>query len=196
MAEPGDGAGARFGQMLVGGLKLVGGKVVDFGGTVAGKVVDVGGTVGRSVVDVGRQVVDLKLFESDFERMRQLNQLAKQQQDLRRKYTEQELAAVEARADLVLGQLYTGYFEANFDPVAYELAKLGDNDGQEQIDELVERLTQGVEVRLWAAGGRARQGSSAARPGQAIRNLQPSDVPHHNALKTLTPPSQASQPAL
>ncbi|GLC36679.1 hypothetical protein PLESTB_000129400 [Pleodorina starrii] len=138
-----------FGQNVLGKLKLVGGKVVDFGGTVAGRVADVGGTVGNKIGDFGNKIVDVAtkpLFESDFERLRQLNQVAKQQQDLRRKYTEQELLAVEARADLVLGQLYTGYFEQNFDPVAYELSKLNDSDNQDHIDELVERLTQGVET--------------------------------------------------
>ncbi|EFJ46296.1 hypothetical protein VOLCADRAFT_93432 [Volvox carteri f. nagariensis] len=138
-----------FGQNVLGKLKLVGGKVVDFGGTVAGRVADVGGTVGNKIGDFGNKIVDVAtkpLFESDFERLRQLNQIAQQQQDLRRKYTEQELLAVEARADLVLGQLYTGYFEPNFDPVAHELSKLTDSDNQDHIDELVERLTQGVET--------------------------------------------------
>ncbi|GIL58297.1 hypothetical protein Vafri_13375 [Volvox africanus] len=138
-----------FGQNVLGKLKLVGGKVVDFGGTVAGRVADVGGTVGNKIGDFGNKIVDVAtkpLFESDLERLRQLNQIAQQQQDLRRKYTEQELLAVEARADLVLGQLYTGYFESNFDPVAYELSKLTDSDNQAHIDELVERLTQGVET--------------------------------------------------
>ncbi|KAG2485571.1 hypothetical protein HYH03_015735 [Edaphochlamys debaryana] len=141
--------GGGFGQNVLGKLRLVGGKVVDFGGTVAGKVVDVGGTVGNKIGDFGGRIVDVAtkpLFESEFERMRQLNQINKQQQDLRKKYTEEELKAVEARADLVLGQLYTGYFEANFDPVAYELSKLNDHDDQSHIDELVERLTAGVET--------------------------------------------------
>ncbi|KAG2448902.1 hypothetical protein HYH02_006250 [Chlamydomonas schloesseri] len=143
MAEPGG-----FGQNVLGKLKLVGGKVVDFGGTVAGKVVDVGGTVGGKLGDIGGRIGSqiASLAETDFERMRQLNQIAKQQQDLRRKYTEEELQAVEKRADLVLGQLYSGYFEANFDPVAYELSKLNDHDNQDHIDELVERLTLGVET--------------------------------------------------
>ncbi|PNH02757.1 hypothetical protein TSOC_011227, partial [Tetrabaena socialis] len=130
-------------------LRLVGGKVADLGG----KVADVGGTVGNKIVDigstVGNKIVDVAtkpLWEGDFERLRQLNAMAKQQQDLRRKYTEQELAAVEARTDLVLGQLPTGYFEANFDPVAYELSKLSESDDHNRIDELVERLTQGVET--------------------------------------------------
>ncbi|GFR44590.1 hypothetical protein Agub_g5868 [Astrephomene gubernaculifera] len=138
-----------FGQNVLGKLKLVGGKVVDFGGTVAGRVVDVGGTLGDKIGDIGNKIVDVAtkpLFESDFERLRQLNQIAKQQQDLRRKYTEEELAAVEAKADLVLGQLYPGYFEANFDPVAYELSKIDESDNQDHIEELVERLTQGVET--------------------------------------------------
>lgn len=140
-----------FGQNVLGKLKLVGGKVVDFGGTVAGRVADVGGTVGNKIGDFGNKIVDVAtkpLFESDFERLRQLNQISKQQQDLRRKYTEQELKAVEAQTDLVLGQLYTGYFEREFDPVAYELSKLTDSDNQDRIDEVVERLTQGVEVRV------------------------------------------------
>ena len=133
---------------MLGKLKLVGGKVVDLGGTFAGKVVDVGGTVGGKLGDIGGRIGSqiASLAETDFERMRQLNQIAKQQQDLRRKYTEEELQAVEKRADLVLGQLYSGYFEANFDPVAYELSKLNDHDNQDHIDELVERLTLGVEV--------------------------------------------------
>ncbi|KAG2432824.1 hypothetical protein HXX76_008558 [Chlamydomonas incerta] len=137
-----------FGQNVLGKLKLVGEKVVDFGGTVAGKVVDVGGTVGGKLGDIGGRIGSqiASLAETDFERMRQLNQIAKQQQDLRRKYTEEELQAVEKRADLVLGQLYSGYFEANFDPVAYELSKLNDHDNQDHIDELVERLTLGVET--------------------------------------------------
>ncbi|KXZ47615.1 hypothetical protein GPECTOR_34g774 [Gonium pectorale] len=148
-----DRDGVGFGQNVLGKLKLVGGKVVDFGGSVAGKVVDVGGTVGNKIGDIGLKIGDKlvdvatkPLFESDFERLRQLNQIARQQQDLRRKYTDDELAAVEARADLVLGQLYKGYFEADFDPVAYELSKLSDSDDQAHIDELVERLTQGVET--------------------------------------------------
>eukprot|EP00198_Chlamydomonas_reinhardtii_P001173 XP_001690508.1 predicted protein [Chlamydomonas reinhardtii] len=137
-----------FGQNVLGKLKLVGGKVVDLGGTFAGKVVDVGGTVGGKLGDIGGRIGSqiASLAETDFERMRQLNQIAKQQQDLRRKYTEEELQAVEKRADLVLGQLYSGYFEANFDPVAYELSKLNDHDNQDHIDELVERLTLGVET--------------------------------------------------
>ena len=145
--------GPGFGSSMLGKLKFVGGKVVDLGGKVVDVGKDVGTRVGGTVADLGSKVVDaagagIKSFTVDeFERLRQLNQVAKQQHDLRKKYTDEELKAVEAKADLVLGQLYSGYFEEKFDPVAYELSKLADSDNQDHIDELVERLTGGVEVR-------------------------------------------------
>jgi hypothetical protein len=150
-----DQQGAGFSRLrgFADGLKGLGSKVVDLGGTVANKVVDGASTTGQVIagtaVGVGNRFVDTvsrPLFEGDFERMRQLNQLARQQQDLRKKFTEEELQAVEKRADLVLSQLHEGYFEQNFDPVAYELSKLTDADDQTHMDELVEKLTYGVEV--------------------------------------------------
>jgi hypothetical protein len=58
----------------------------------------------------------------------------------------QEKEAAAKRAEQVLQQLYLGYFDKAFDPLAYELGQMTDESKQGDIDAVVERLTAAVEV--------------------------------------------------
>ena len=89
--------------------------------------------------------VNRALFVNELEKIRHLDQLRKQNV-VRGRYTEEELAELEQRADKIIAGFPQGYFDKSFDPVAHELSQLGDNDNQEEIDAIVERLTLGVEV--------------------------------------------------
>lgn len=153
MAEREKSRVGELGANVLGKFKLVGGKLVDVGGvigavgkTVGSKVVDVAGDVAGSVKSGASQ-----LLVSDFEKLKHLNQLAKQHA-VRAKYTVEELAAVEQRADAIISALPEGYFDKSFDPVAHELVQLNELDEQEQIDALVDRLTLGVEVGGYVVG--------------------------------------------
>ena len=58
----------------------------------------------------------------------------------------QEKEAAAKRAEQILQQLYSGYFDKAFDPLAYELGQMTDDSKQDDIDATVERLTAAVEV--------------------------------------------------
>lgn len=64
-----------------------------------------------------------------------------------RVHRDREAAA--ARAELILQQLYNGYYSQTFDPVEYELSQMQDDSKQDDIDAVVERLTAAVEVGCW-----------------------------------------------
>ena len=79
--------------------------------------------------------------------IRALGRLARQTNVKKgRKYTEQEWEEAEKRADAVLETLPPAYFEQGFDPVKYELEHLSMDAGPEEIEAVVERLTNSVEV--------------------------------------------------
>lgn len=152
MAEREHSRVGGIGTNVLGKFKLAGGKLVDVGGAIGKTVGDVGKRAGSKFVDVAGDVAGTvksgasQLLVSDFEKLRHLNQLAKQHA-VRAKYTEEELVAVEQRADAIITAFPDGYFDKSFDPVANELAQLADRENQEEIDAIVDRLTLGVEVR-------------------------------------------------
>jgi hypothetical protein len=59
-----------------------------------------------------------------------------------------EKEAARARAELILQQLPQGYFDHAFDPLEYELRQMGEISDQTDIDNVVDKLTAAVEVRL------------------------------------------------
>jgi hypothetical protein len=126
------------------------GKLKAIGTSIENVAVNVGGTVasaGTKVVGVVKDIPNQITYNSDFEHIRSINELARQKPERKEhKYTEQEWEEADKRADKVLDKLYPGYFEDNFDPVKYELEQLTSDSGQEEIDSIVEKLTYGVEV--------------------------------------------------
>lgn len=116
--------------------------VSTIGGTVTTTVSTIGGKIGDGVATVAT----MAMVDHDFDRVKAISAFAKQHAAARRKFTDAELSAAEARADATLDTLPTGYFEPKFNPIAYELQQLTNEDGQEQMDAVVERLTAGVEV--------------------------------------------------
>jgi hypothetical protein len=137
-------------------LKQIGNKLEDvaigFGSTVADGVK----VTASTITALPSAITD----QRDFEVLRNVHAASKQQdaaaatgRQHRKTYTQQELDAVEARAEEVIGRLYPGYFEQLFDPVPHELEQLGGEAGADEIDAVVERLTLGVEVRVGRASG-------------------------------------------
>lgn len=118
--------------------------------TVSTTVTTIGGKVVDGVNTVATTVSSLAMVDHDFDRVRALSAFSKQHAAARRKFTDAELGAAEARADATLDTLPTGYFEPKFNPIAYELQQLTNEDGQEQMDAVVDRLTAGVEVGLFS----------------------------------------------
>ncbi|MEW5316011.1 MAG: hypothetical protein WDW38_007404 [Sanguina aurantia] len=116
--------------------------VSTIGGTVTTTVSTIGGKIGDGVATVAT----MAMVDHDFDRVKAISAFAKQHAAARRKFSDAELSAAEARADATLDTLPTGYFEPKFNPIAYELQQLTNEDGQEQMDAVVERLTAGVET--------------------------------------------------
>lgn len=127
----------------------------------------VGGKIGDGFDTVASTVQTLAMVDHDFDRVKAISAFSKQHAAARRKFTDAELGAAEARADATLDTLPTGYFEPKFNPVAYELQQLTNEDGQEQMDAVVERLTAGVEVGLFPVWdkGMVMQDGMAGRVG-------------------------------
>lgn len=86
--------------------------------------------------------------DSDLDKLRSVNEFAKSQNPVvaRKKFSEQELDAADKRADAILEKFHSGYFDNDFDPVRHELSQLTDEAGQDEIDQIVDRLATGVEV--------------------------------------------------
>jgi hypothetical protein len=117
---------------------------------------DLGSKIESGVVTAAKAVKDLPQnigFEGDFDRIKSLNQIARTQNVRAKKYSAQEWADAEKRADAVLDSIYHGYTEEGFDPVRYELEQLSTDAGHEEIEATVEKLTTGVEVRAHMHAG-------------------------------------------
>lgn len=81
--------------------------------------------------------------------------------------SEAERAAARQRGEAALAALPPGYCERGFDALRHELAALGDDAKQEDIDGVVERLVAAMEVRRHSR--RSRRSSQQAN----VRWLQP-----------------------
>lgn len=57
-----------------------------------------------------------------------------------------ENEAARQRAELILQNLPSSYYEQSADPLEFELRQMGDESKQEEIDGVVDRLTAAVEV--------------------------------------------------
>ena len=62
-----------------------------------------------------------------------------------------ELYLQQQTAETVLNELDDGYFQHSFDPIEFELQKVGDNFGQEEVDAKVDQMTAALEVTLFSA---------------------------------------------
>eukprot|EP00195_Chlamydomonas_chlamydogama_P017399 CAMPEP_0202911778 /NCGR_PEP_ID=MMETSP1392-20130828/55880_1 /ASSEMBLY_ACC=CAM_ASM_000868 /TAXON_ID=225041 /ORGANISM="Chlamydomonas chlamydogama, Strain SAG 11-48b" /LENGTH=239 /DNA_ID=CAMNT_0049602407 /DNA_START=52 /DNA_END=768 /DNA_ORIENTATION=- len=129
-------------------VKAVGQGIGNVARDIGGTVRDIGGTVANAATNVVVAVKDLPniIDNSDFEKIKAINQVARQHTvQQKKKFTDHEWQEAERRADAVLAQFPEGYFESDFDPVKFELEQLSTEAGQEEIDAVVERLTVGVE---------------------------------------------------
>ncbi len=123
-------------------IRAFGNVVGSVGNTVVGSV---GSTVGKTVVAVKENIGG-----GEFDRIKTLHQLAREHPIVKSQYiSEREWADAESRADEVLAKFYHGYFEAGFDPVKYELERLTPEADPEEIESVVDKLTNGVEVRQY-----------------------------------------------
>jgi hypothetical protein len=149
---------------LLGKLKALGDKLENVATSVAKEVVSgvqtgvtTVGTgvqlVGTGVITVARDIKD-SVLDDELDKIRSVHAFQKTQaalQDARRKpLSERELDAADARATAVLEQLPPGYYERDYDPVRDELQRLGEGDGQEEVDQITERLGAFMEVRVCA----------------------------------------------
>ena len=135
MAAPG-GAELDFFDKFAGGLKKVS-NVLEAGAK----------TVATGVTNVANSL----LLDSDLERIKSINEFAKSQTAVggRKQLSEQEMDAADKKADAVLAKCCSDqYFlpPQSFDPVRHELQQLSNEAGQEEIDQVVDRLAVGVEV--------------------------------------------------
>ncbi len=162
---------SEFTGSFIGKLKAFGNQIENAAGAVGDKVVGAAGSVvgaGTKVVGVVKDLPNAITFNSDFQHIKSINELARQTPVFKEHhYSEKEWTDAEARADAVLSKLYPGYFEQDFDPVKYELEQLSTEAAPEEIDAVVEKLTNGVEVRwgsqrafTWRNAWRAAHGES------------------------------------
>ncbi|GFH20369.1 uncharacterized protein HaLaN_17478, partial [Haematococcus lacustris] len=146
MAEGGGRAGGGL-EFIKTGLKTFGNKLESVATNVASGVATGVTTVGTGVISAAKDLKDT-ILDNEIDRIRAINQFAKAQNyhKTKAKYTESELNAADIKANEVLAKLYTGYFDEGFDPIRHELSKLTDLDAQDNIDSMVDHLTQGVET--------------------------------------------------
>ena len=136
LVEMGDARGGVAELKFLDKLKAIGGKI-------EGIASDVGTTAayaGKSFVNTVSAMPGSLIVDSDFERIKNINQLARQHGtglNTRKKFTDVEWEAAEKRADAVISQIPQGYLEKDFDPVKYELEQLSNEAGQEEIDAIV-----------------------------------------------------------
>ena len=136
MADKGGGAERGVGLRFMDKLKAIGDKLENVTSSVASTVKDAAGNI---------------MEDSDLARFKSVNAVSaqlqrKEQLQARKVYSESELSEADRRVDAVITTIHTGHFEPGFDPVKHELEQLSSEAGQVELDALVERLTNGLEV--------------------------------------------------
>ncbi len=145
MTEP------KGGSLLLGKLKALGDRIENVATNVVSGVQTGVSTVGTGVINVAKDIKE-SVLDGDLDKIRSVHAFQKNQASLaqsgrRKHFSEQELDAADQRAAQVLAKLPPGYFEKEYDPVRHELSQLLESSGQEDMDAIVERLGQCMEVR-------------------------------------------------